>query len=149
MALYWHVDNKDELLDAMGDALLADVVPPPATGSWSTQLRGVVEALVDELGKHPAAAELVGRAVLRLSADVRCSARCRDCRRWKPYMPVMGDASLEPQDGLECPGSQRLKCLALVGEMFGDNPPGRSVGAHIGNLIEPLAELHIEIVEVA
>src|ERR1700704_1331822 len=38
MALYWHVANKDELLAAMGDALLADVVPPPATGSWSTQL---------------------------------------------------------------------------------------------------------------
>ena len=25
MALYWHVANKDELLAAMGDALLADV----------------------------------------------------------------------------------------------------------------------------
>ena len=45
MALYWHVANKDELLAAMGDALIADVVPPPATGSWSVQLRGVVEAL--------------------------------------------------------------------------------------------------------
>ena len=25
MALYWHVKNKDELLDAMGDALSADL----------------------------------------------------------------------------------------------------------------------------
>ena len=62
---------------------------------------------------------------------------------------VTGDASLEPQDGLECPDSQRLKCRALLGEMFGDNPPGRSVGAHIGNLVEPLAELRVEIIEVA
>ena len=29
MALYWHVANKDELLAAMGDALLAGVTPPP------------------------------------------------------------------------------------------------------------------------
>ena len=43
MALYWHVANKDELLAAMGDALLAGVTPPPATGPWPTQLRGVVD----------------------------------------------------------------------------------------------------------
>jgi TetR/AcrR family transcriptional regulator, tetracycline repressor protein len=59
MALYWHVANKDELLAAMGDALLAEVTPPPATGSWSTQLRGVVETLIAALSRHPAAAELV------------------------------------------------------------------------------------------
>jgi TetR/AcrR family transcriptional regulator, tetracycline repressor protein len=64
MALYWHVANKDELLDAMGDALLADVVPPPATGSWSVQLRGVVEALIEALSKHPAAADLVFSRIL-------------------------------------------------------------------------------------
>ena len=59
MALYWHVANKEELLAAMGDALLADVTPPPATGSWSTQLRGVVEILIEHLSRHPAAAGLV------------------------------------------------------------------------------------------
>ena len=71
MALYWHVANKDELLAAMGDALLADVVPPPATGSWATQLRGVVEALVAELGKHPAAAELVFPRILVTEPGLR------------------------------------------------------------------------------
>jgi len=59
MALYWHVANKDELLAAMGDALLAGLVPPPATGPWWAQLRGVVETLIDNLSQHPAAAELV------------------------------------------------------------------------------------------
>jgi TetR/AcrR family tetracycline transcriptional repressor len=71
MALYWHVANKDELLAAMGDALLADVVPPPATGSWSTQLRGVVENLVRELSRHPAAAELVFPRVLVTESGLR------------------------------------------------------------------------------
>lgn len=58
MALYWHVANKDELLEAMGDALLADVAPPATTGPWHVQLRGVVETLIRELSKHPAAAAL-------------------------------------------------------------------------------------------
>ncbi|HEY3529169.1 MAG TPA: TetR family transcriptional regulator [Nocardioides sp.] len=64
MALYWHVANKDELLAAMGDALLADVVPPPVTGSWSVQLRGVVENLIESLSRHPAAADLVFPRIL-------------------------------------------------------------------------------------
>jgi TetR/AcrR family transcriptional regulator, tetracycline repressor protein len=71
MALYWHVANKDELLAAMGDALLADVVPPPATGSWVVQLRGVVDALIRELSKHPAAAELVFPRILITEPGLR------------------------------------------------------------------------------
>jgi TetR/AcrR family tetracycline transcriptional repressor len=64
MALYWHVANKDELLAAMGDALLAEVELPPASGPWHVQLRGVVETLIRALCRHPAAAELVFPRVL-------------------------------------------------------------------------------------
>src|SRR4051794_6147278 len=51
MALYWHVANKEELLAAMGDALLAGVRPPPATGPWHVQLRRVVDVLITELSR--------------------------------------------------------------------------------------------------
>jgi AcrR family transcriptional regulator len=71
MALYWHVANKDELLAAMGDALLADVVPPPGVGPWSAQLRAVVEILIENLAKHPAAAELVFPRVLVTEPGLR------------------------------------------------------------------------------
>ena len=71
MALYWHVANKDELLAAMGDALLADVAPPPATGPWHAQLRGVVEALIAGLSEHPAAAELVFPRILVTEPGLR------------------------------------------------------------------------------
>ncbi len=71
MALYWHVANKDELLAAMGDALLADVVPPAATGSWSTQLRAVIEALIASLAQHPAAAGLVFPRILVTEPGLR------------------------------------------------------------------------------
>ena len=71
MALYWHVANKDELLAAMGDALLAGVTPPPATGTWSTQLRGVVETLIEHLSQHPAAAALVFPRILVTEPGLR------------------------------------------------------------------------------
>ena len=65
MALYWHVANKDELLAAMGDALLADVTPPAVD-------RLVVRAAAcgrrdpDRAAsrEHPAAAELVFPRIL-------------------------------------------------------------------------------------
>jgi AcrR family transcriptional regulator len=59
MALYWHVANKDELLEAMGDALLDGIAPAVTTGAWSAQLRGVITALIEAMRRHPAAAELV------------------------------------------------------------------------------------------
>lgn len=71
MALYWHVANKDELLAAMGDALLEGVVPPPTTGSWVVQLRGVVEGLIAGLSRHPAAAELVFPRILVTEPGLR------------------------------------------------------------------------------
>jgi TetR/AcrR family transcriptional regulator, tetracycline repressor protein len=71
MALYWHVANKDELLAAMGDALLADVEPPETGGHWSAQLRAVVEVLIENLARHPAAAELVLPRVLITEPGLR------------------------------------------------------------------------------
>ena len=36
----------------------------------------------------------------------------------------------------------------LLGKVFGDNPPGRSMDTCIGNLVEPLAELRVEMAEI-
>ncbi|WP_051733059.1 TetR/AcrR family transcriptional regulator C-terminal domain-containing protein [Kitasatospora phosalacinea] len=36
-SLYWHVRNKEELLDLLGDALVADAELPPRTGGWREQ----------------------------------------------------------------------------------------------------------------
>jgi AcrR family transcriptional regulator len=69
MALYWHVKNKDELLDAMGDAVFASVALPPADDrSWSEQYRELLTALLTALRAHPGAVELAGRRVLYCEA---------------------------------------------------------------------------------
>ncbi|MEU9077192.1 TetR/AcrR family transcriptional regulator C-terminal domain-containing protein [Kitasatospora sp. NPDC004745] len=36
-SLYWHVRNKQELLDLLTDALMASAEPPPREGSWREQ----------------------------------------------------------------------------------------------------------------
>lgn len=65
MALYWHVKNKDELLDAMGDAVYAAVELPPADDrDWIEQYGELLEALLDALRAHPGAVDLAGQRVL-------------------------------------------------------------------------------------
>jgi AcrR family transcriptional regulator len=64
MALYWHVKNKEELLDAMGDRLFADLhVDLPDDAPWDRQLRDVVRALVDVLRVHPTCVDLAFRRI--------------------------------------------------------------------------------------
>ncbi|BAJ28125.1 MULTISPECIES: TetR/AcrR family transcriptional regulator [Kitasatospora] len=36
-SLYWHVRNKEELLDLLNDAIIADAELPPRTGDWRHQ----------------------------------------------------------------------------------------------------------------
>jgi TetR/AcrR family tetracycline transcriptional repressor len=65
MALYWHVKNKDELLDAMGDAVFAAVVLPPADDrAWMDQYSDLLVALLNALRAHPGAVDLAGQRVL-------------------------------------------------------------------------------------
>jgi AcrR family transcriptional regulator len=61
MALYWHVADKDALLDALADHLVArvDRTCDPAL-DWPDQLRGLLRSLVGVLRAHPGAARLVG-----------------------------------------------------------------------------------------
>jgi AcrR family transcriptional regulator len=68
MALYWHVQNKDELLAAMGDRFFDDVPPLATSGPWNQRLRAVVVALVESLRRHPASARLAGPRALQCDA---------------------------------------------------------------------------------
>ena len=59
MALYRHFKDKDDLLAALGDRLLADVVlPEPTDERWDKQLHKVLTAFVTALRGHPRLADL-------------------------------------------------------------------------------------------
>jgi AcrR family transcriptional regulator len=59
MALYRHFKDKDDLLAAIGDRILADVVlPEPDDERWDRQLHALLTAFVTALRGHPRLADL-------------------------------------------------------------------------------------------
>ena len=62
---------------------------------------------------------------------------------------LVGDPPLEAEDGVERPGRQRLESRLLLGEVLDDNAPGGAVQAAVGDLVEPLGELGVQVTQVA
>lgn len=53
MALYKHVANRQELVDLMVDALVAEIPSPNPTGEWALQLRAQIVGARDSMRQHP------------------------------------------------------------------------------------------------
>ena len=64
MALYWHFANKDALLDAVGDAVVADLRLPDLSLDLEHYLGEAMTALVDVMRAHPRAASLLPHRIL-------------------------------------------------------------------------------------
>jgi exodeoxyribonuclease X len=70
MSLYSHVENKDELLDGIVEAMAAEAEPPPADGigppadgiGWPDALRGLARDIRAMILRHPAARPAAGLA---------------------------------------------------------------------------------------
>ncbi|MEU8636473.1 TetR/AcrR family transcriptional regulator C-terminal domain-containing protein [Amycolatopsis sp. NPDC048633] len=52
-AIYWHVANKGELLDAATDGVLATALTAGSTGSPGDEVRAVALGLFDAIDRHP------------------------------------------------------------------------------------------------
>lgn len=64
-SLYWHVRNKEQLLDLLTDELMADAEPPPRQGDWREQLREYsLRYRRHLLGKRDSAKVVAGRLAL-------------------------------------------------------------------------------------
>jgi TetR/AcrR family tetracycline transcriptional repressor len=62
-AIYWHFKNKQELVDAMADALLDGLTTPPLTGTWDQQLGELARRMAAALLKRRDAARLTSHAL--------------------------------------------------------------------------------------
>lgn len=63
--VYWHVQNKEGLLDRLYDRLCAEVPDPPADQPWDQRLRHLAHSIRAVLGAHRDAARIaVGRFAL-------------------------------------------------------------------------------------
>ncbi len=52
MALYRHVANKDDLIDAIVDIVFVEIGPPSSAGDWKTTMRDRAIAVRDALIRH-------------------------------------------------------------------------------------------------
>jgi AcrR family transcriptional regulator len=69
MTLYGYFRSKDELLDALVDAAVADREPVELHGPWQEQLRQLMRATRRGLGRHPSLVKVrAERPVLRPEA---------------------------------------------------------------------------------
>lgn len=59
MALYRHVANKDDLIDAMVDWVFVEIGVPAAGGDWRTSMRRRAIAVREALARHPWAVGLL------------------------------------------------------------------------------------------
>jgi AcrR family transcriptional regulator len=76
MALYWHVKNKDELLEAMSDKMLAAVsLDGLDAGEWTQRLRLMMDRLIAALREHPGSAALVPSRILHSEDGLRLTER--------------------------------------------------------------------------
>jgi TetR/AcrR family tetracycline transcriptional repressor len=62
-AIYWHFKNKQELVDAVADALMGELEAPLATGSWDQQLGELARRMTAALLKRRDAARLTSMAL--------------------------------------------------------------------------------------
>ena len=59
MALYRHVANKDDLIDAMVDVVFSEIGVPAGGGDWTTAMRLRALSVRDALARHPWAVALM------------------------------------------------------------------------------------------
>lgn len=71
MALYRHVHNKDEILEALVDHLLAEIGVPDAVSDWHDWLDQLAQSLRSLFEEHPAALELFNRQPITTPAARR------------------------------------------------------------------------------
>ncbi|MEO6792539.1 MAG: TetR family transcriptional regulator, partial [Mycobacterium sp.] len=62
-ALYWHFANKQQLLGAVADRVLAAACADPGPGDWQWRIQTVCERLRDALLSHTDGAELVSASL--------------------------------------------------------------------------------------
>lgn len=88
MALYWHVRNKDELLDLLAARLFDEVdlsVDPSAT--WQEQLRRLLGSMIAVLRAHPSSAVLVSTRTVSSEVGLRAAENMLDILRRGGFSP--------------------------------------------------------------
>ncbi|PRY29016.1 TetR/AcrR family transcriptional regulator [Pseudosporangium ferrugineum] len=118
MAMYWHFNDKDSLLDALSDHLLAAVKLPEADDApWDVQLRLLFGAVLDALQPHPEVAGLVLRRILLAESGLILAERA---------LELLGRGGFGPDRAAQIGTFLMCSVVALASAEPG---PGPTVGA--------------------
>jgi len=117
MALYTHVDSKDDLLDAVALRLLGELeLPEPPPAAWQERIRSVVMAWAGLQDRHPRSFRLVYRARSPETWNVRPTEEIYDALRTAGF------------DELETANAYLTLIFLLDGALFSRPYPFSNVG---------------------
>ncbi|QIS09634.1 TetR/AcrR family transcriptional regulator [Nocardia arthritidis] len=153
-SLYWHVRNKDELLDLIADELLRDLPLPDRSLPWRTRLERLLTGYRKWLLRNPDAARLLaGRLVLGpntlrvleficgslLSAGLKPEAAAQSSHLVVAYVLGFVLQEIGPMNAAEARGAVPETVLAETAAVLRSLPPEEfpSVVALAEHLVAP------------
>ncbi|MEV4635721.1 TetR/AcrR family transcriptional regulator C-terminal domain-containing protein [Actinoplanes sp. NPDC049548] len=139
MAMYWHFNDKDSLLDGLAEHLVASVrLPEPGGSPWDGQLREILQAFLTAIRPHPATAVLALRRILVAEPGLRLAERVLGLLREAGFGParaaevgtflmcsVITLVAADPSPGPMLAGEAREEMLRQKKAMLGALSPER------------------------
>ncbi|MFI6154663.1 TetR/AcrR family transcriptional regulator C-terminal domain-containing protein [Kitasatospora sp. NPDC051170] len=137
-SLYWHVRNKEELLDLLNDAILAKADPPPREGGWREQLaeychryrrllldnRDAAKVISGRLVPGPSMFDLMEDKLDRLrSAGFSDSDTAMATYLMSSFVQGFVLQEQSPLSAAEAGGASRLEVVTSVADRFRALPP--------------------------
>jgi TetR/AcrR family transcriptional regulator, tetracycline repressor protein len=89
MALYWHFEDKERLLDGVAELVLAQVTLPADDESrpWDKRLREVFDDLLAVLAAHPSVVDVVKTRILQSEPGLELTERVLGLLRGAGFSP--------------------------------------------------------------
>lgn len=88
MAMYWHFNDKDALLDGIAEHLIGAVeLPEPSDEPWDVQLRAILLAFLDAIRPHPNVAGLALRRILICESGLTMAEQALGLLRQAGFTP--------------------------------------------------------------
>jgi TetR/AcrR family tetracycline transcriptional repressor len=139
MAMYWHFNDKDSLLDGLSEHLVAAVrLPEPDDREWGEQLHDILTAFLAAIRPHPATAALALRRILAAEAGLDLCERVLDLLRGAGFTAekaaevgtflmcaVITLVSSDPSPGPPCAGAEREQAVRDKKARLASLPPSR------------------------
>ena len=89
MALYWHFQDKERLLDGVAELVLSQIALPPDDESrpWDERLREVLDQLLAVLAAHPSVTDVVKTRILQSEPGLELTERVLSLLRAAGFSP--------------------------------------------------------------